>query len=223
MKSFYKSVGGYSMKLTGHYSLIRQRFDRRAGQYARNPITHWIGHSELTALRNMIPAPSQPDKNTALDFGCGTGRVTAVLLELGYLVTGYDISPRMLDRARIALGASPHVTFTSNPQELRGSWPLIVSLGVLDYYPDSTPLWQEWRRLLSPGGILLVTAPNAHSPLTRLYVLLSRFTCQAYATTPEKLTSTARLAGFVDLGIQTVFPRREWGHTIVAGFQAQYP
>lgn len=209
------------MKMTGHYSMIRQRFDRRARQYARNPITHWIGHSELTALRSMIPTPLQPGKNTALDFGCGTGRVTAILLDLGYYVTGYDISPRMLDQARIAIGANAHVTFTSNPQELRGSWPLIVSLGVLDYYPDSTPLWQEWRRLLSAGGILLVTAPNVHSPLARLYVLLSRFTCQAYATTSEKLTSTAQLAGFACLGIQTVFPRREWGHTIVAGFQAQ--
>jgi len=211
------------MKITERYSFIRQRFDRRAIQYARNPITHWIGHSELTALRGMMPIPSQPDKNTALDFGCGTGRVTAVLLDLGYRVTGYDISPRMLDQARSTFGANADVMFTSDPQELRGSWPLIVALGVLDYYPDSASLWQEWKRLLAPGGILLVTAPNMRSPLARLYVLGSRFTCQAYATTPEKLTSAAQLAGFVCRGIQTVFPRREWGHTIVAGFQLQNP
>ena len=211
------------MKITERYSLIRQRFDRRAGQYLHNPISHWIGYSELTALRKMIPSPSQPGKSTVLDFGCGTGRVTAVLLDVGYRVTGYDISPRMLDQARVEIGVRADVLFTSDPEVLRGSWPLIVSLGVLDYYPDSTPLWQEWKRILSPGGILLVTAPNAHSPLARLYVLLSRFTCQAYAMTLEELTSTARLAGFVSFEAQAVFPRLGWGHTIVAGFQLQNP
>jgi len=211
------------MNLTERYALIRRRFDRRASQYSRNPITHWIGHSELAALRSMIPVPSQTDKNTVLDFGCGTGRVTEVLLELGYCVTGYDISPQMLDQARRTIKENANVIFTSDPHELRGSWPLIVSLGVLDYYPDTTPLWQEWRHLLSSEGILLVTAPNAHSPHARLYALLSRFTCQAYTTTLDKLISTAQSEGFVNLGAQTVFPRYAWGHTIVAGFRLKNP
>jgi SAM-dependent methyltransferase len=96
---------------------------------------------------------------------------------------------------------------------------LIVALGVLDYYPESDPLWQEWRRLLAPGGILLVTAPNARSPLAWFYVLSSRFTCQAYVKTPEMLTPVAEAAGFTLANVKFAFPQHGWGHTLVLGFQ----
>jgi len=207
------------MNVTERYSLIRKDFDRRASQYLLNPITHWVGRSELAALQSMISPAAEPGSSPALDFGCGTGRVTAMLLELGYRVTGYDLSPRMLDQARAAWGEHPDVIFTSDPQALRGTWPLIVSLGVVDYYPDSTPLWKEWQQLLSAGGKLLVTAPNARSPLARIYVLSSRFTCQSYATTVESLTPTAQSAGFSLSEVQFAFPSRPWGHTIVASYK----
>jgi SAM-dependent methyltransferase len=207
------------MNITERYSLLRRSFDRRAGQYLRNPVTQWVGQSELAALRSMLQTHKQNDENLALDFGCGTGRVTAMLLEMKYKVTGYDPSPGMLDRARAAMGEYPDVVFTSDPQTLQDQWPLIVALGVLDYYKDSTPLWAEWRRLLAPGGTLLVTAPNARSPLAWFYVLFSRFTCQAYATTAEKLIPLAEKQGFSIIGLKTVFPRYLWGHTIVLGFQ----
>ncbi|MCX6025566.1 MAG: class I SAM-dependent methyltransferase [Chloroflexi bacterium] len=211
------------MDLAERYSLIRQRFDRRAIQYQRNPLTHWVGHSEMAALRRMIPPPPRRGELPALDFGCGTGRVTILLLELGYRVTGYDLSPGMLDQARAAIGERLDVIFTSDPQSLGGSWPLIVALGVLDYYPDCSLLFQEWRRLLCPGGTLIVTIPNARSPLARLYAFFSRFTCQAYVNTLAELTSAAQSAGFTLTGTQVAFPRRWWGHTIVTVFQLQTP
>jgi SAM-dependent methyltransferase len=200
------------MNLTERYSLIRKDFDRHASQYLRNPISHWVGRSELTALRSIIPPAPEPGISPALDFGCGTGRVTAMLLELGYRVTGYDLSPRMLDQARAEFGERPDVTLTSDPQALKGTWPLIVSLGVVDYYPDSTPLWKDWQQLV-------ITAPNVRSPLARVYVLSSRFTCQSYATTIEALTPIAVSAGFRLDEVKFAFPSRPWGHTIVASFR----
>ena len=202
------------------YSFIRQRFDRRAVQYQRNPITHWVGQSELSALRDMIPPTiKRTAENPVLDFGCGAGRVTAMLLEMGFKVTGYDISPGMLEQARITIGERPEVLFTADREAIHGQWPLIVALGVLDYYKDSASLWSEWKQLLAPGGILLVTAPNARSPLAWLYTLLSRFTCQAYTTTAERLQPLAKAQGFSMIGLKTVFPQQPWGHTLVLGFQ----
>lgn len=205
--------------MTELYSLIRQRFDRRAIQYLRNPITQWVGRSELSALREMLPLLKQSAENRALDFGCGTGRVTAMLLEMGWKVTGFDISSGMLEQARIAMGKHPDVIFTSDPDSLHDQWPVIVALGVLDYYEDTTPLWQQWRRLLAPGGTLLVTAPNARSPLAWFYAFCSRFTCQAYVTTPESLLPVAKAHGFSMISLKTVFPQQQWGHTFVLGFQ----
>jgi len=207
------------MNVTERYSLIRKDFDRHARHYLRNPITHWVGRSELAVLRSMISPAAEPGISPALDFGCGTGRVTALLLEFGYRVTAYDLSPRMLDRARAAFGERTNTIFTSDPQALNGTWPLIVSLGVVDYYPDSSPLWKEWQRLLSAGGKLLITAPNAHSPLAYVYVLASRFTCQSYSSTIETLTPIAHSTGFTLSEIQFAFPSRPWGHTLVASFR----
>lgn len=209
------------MKIAERYAYLRKRFDRRAIQYQRNPVTHWVGRSELAALRSMIPAPARPGETPALDFGCGGGRATTLLLEMGYRVTGYDLSPAMLEQARIAIGGRPDVRFTSDPKTISGPWPLIVAFGVLDYYPESTPLWQEWRRLLLPGGRLIVTTPNVRSPLAQFYVFSSRHTCQAYATTLEAIEPTAESMGFYLTGMQMAFPRQWWGHTIVFGFQLQ--
>ena len=202
-------------------NFLRQRFDRLTFQYHLNPFTRWVGYSELSVLRKMIPTAPRPGENRALDLGCGTGRVTAMLLELGYNVTAYDISSRMLDRARTNIGKRPDVFFTSDPNEISNPWPLIVSLGVLDYYPDKTSILNEWRQLLSNDGRLLVTVPNANSPFVWVYTSLSRFTCQAYSTTAEKLAPAVWYSGLSLLDVQFAFPHRWWGHTIVLSFRTQ--
>lgn len=198
----------------------RERFNRLSRYYPFNPFTHWVGASELAALKELIPPPAQHGENHALDFGCGTGRVTKLLLEVGYNVTGYDLSPSMVEQARTLVGKRKEVRFTSNAETVSGPWALIVALGVLDYYPDSAMLWEEWRQLMKPGGTLLVTAPNAHSPLARVYTTFSRFTCQAYAVTFENLTAAAWAAGFTPLDARFVFPHHWWGHTIVLALRA---
>jgi len=201
-------------------SYFRQRFNRLSNHYLYNPFTRWVGAGELAALRDLLPPPAQHGESHALDFGCGTGRVTRLLLDAGYRVTGYDISPNMVERAQAALGQERHARFTSDPEAVHGPWSLIVSLGVLDYYPDSATLWGEWRQLIRPGGTLLVTAPNAHSPPAWIYTTFSRFTCQAYAATFENLATAAWTAGFTPLEVRFAFPHRWWGHTLVIALRA---
>lgn len=195
---------------------IRRHFDRRSARYDRNLFTRWVGRSELAVLRAMIPPAPQPGVTSALDFGCGTGRVTRLLLELGYSVTGYDLSPGMLDQARAALGHRPGVTLTADRRRILTSWPLIVSLGVLDYYPDTGPLWQEWSELLAPDGLLVVTAPNASSPLAWVYAMTSRLSCPVFPVTARELLEKAHTAGLMVTDLRGAFPRHPvWGHTLV--------
>jgi SAM-dependent methyltransferase len=195
---------------------IRRHFDRQSIRYDRNPFTRWVGRSELSVLRGMIPPAPQPGVTSALDFGCGTGRVTRLLLELGYSVTGYDLSPGMLAQARAALGHRPDVTFTADRQQIQAQWPLIVSLGVLDYYLDTAPLWQEWSELLASTGLLVVTAPNASSPLAWLYAATSRLTCPAFLATARGLMEKASSVGLIVTDVRGAFPGHpRLGHTLV--------
>lgn len=198
---------------------IRQRFDDHAPHYGHNFLTRGIGRSEMATLRTMIPPASQEGQITALDFGCGAGRSISLLLEAGYCVTGYDISEQMLARAQATLGQYPRVTLTSNPASVDRPWPLILSLGILDYYPDTVPLWQTWHRLLAQDGSLIVTLPNAKNPLAQLYTLSSRFTVKSYASTPEAMARAARTAGFSIVDVRYAFPNRWWGHTILLKLQ----
>ena len=198
---------------------MRQRFDRLTFQYHLNPFTRWVGDSELRELSKMLPPPAQPGVTRALDFGCGTGRAAVVLCRLGYRVTGYDVSPRMLARAREITPDDANITFTATIHSLQDAWPLIVVLGVLDYYPDSRPMWREWKKILAPDGLIIVTVPNARSLLARTYTLFSRFTYRAFVTTNESLISTASSEGFALIHMEYAFPNHSWGHTALFMFR----
>lgn len=71
----------------------------RADAYARLafPGTYYLAFRDLPSLI----ARHAPGRR-ALDFGCGTGRSTRFLRDLGFRVTGVDIAAEMLRRARDA-------------------------------------------------------------------------------------------------------------------------
>jgi SAM-dependent methyltransferase len=59
------------------------------------PGTYYLAFRDLPSLINYYGCGTR-----ALDFGCGTGRSTRFLRDLGFAVSGVDISPAMLDQAR---------------------------------------------------------------------------------------------------------------------------
>lgn len=69
----------------------------RAASYAalEFPATYSLAFRDLPGLLEEHVTGTR-----ALDFGCGAGRSTRFLRELGFRVTGVDISAAMLDRAR---------------------------------------------------------------------------------------------------------------------------
>ena len=72
--------------------------EERARAYAtlEFPGTYYLAFRDLPALIQRNNRGSR-----ALDFGCGTGRSTRFLRNLGLNVTGADVSQAMLDQARM--------------------------------------------------------------------------------------------------------------------------
>jgi SAM-dependent methyltransferase len=115
-----------------------------------------LDRAMLGAFADLVLADGA---GSVADVGCGTGRVTAHLHELGLSVFGIDLSPRMLAMAR---RNHPHLRFAEGSM-LALDLPDGRLGGVLAYYsiihiPDDRlpAVFAEFHRVLSPGGHLLL-------------------------------------------------------------------
>ena len=98
---------------------------------------------------------------TALDLGCGTGKLTARLLEAGHPVTGVDFSDNMLAAAR---KNAPGAAFVQTelkevPEKLAGqTFDCIVAAYVLHHLPDGDKyaLLTALKALLKPEGVIIL-------------------------------------------------------------------
>src|ERR1051326_8567330 len=91
-----------------------------------------------------------------LELGCGTGKNTAFLADIGEKVLALDFSEGMLDRAREKL-SQDNVTFVV--ADLTHPWPcedrsadLIVCNLVLEHIADIAFIFSEASRCLMVGG-----------------------------------------------------------------------
>ncbi|MGH3873773.1 MAG: class I SAM-dependent methyltransferase [Pseudonocardiaceae bacterium] len=94
----------------------------------------------------------------ALDAACGTGRHSATLAQHGHDVIGVDQSPEMLE---LAAAKVPQAQFrVGNVTELpvpNASIDLVLCALALSHLHDLAPAIAEFRRVLRPGGRLIVT------------------------------------------------------------------
>ena len=103
---------------------------------------------------------------SALDLGCGDGRLTAEL-DAGAL-TAADVSTVALSRARQRLPDARLVELEPDaPLPFRdGAFDLVLCAETIEHVRDVQFLLSETRRVLVPGGTLAVTTP-ATPPLIR--------------------------------------------------------
>jgi len=145
------AYGGEDLMKADHY-------DSFAADYsAENESSLLNAYYERPA---MIDLAGDVDGHQVLDAGCGSGPLSAALRAKGAIVTGFDGSPAMLELARQRLGddAALHVADLSRPLPFAdGAFDDIVASLVLHYLRDwATPL-AELRRLLKPGGRLILS------------------------------------------------------------------
>jgi SAM-dependent methyltransferase len=99
-----------------------------------------------------------------LDAGCGNGRYSRFLLrqaDADAVLTGCDLSQRMLDRARHRLHNDRVSLAAADLTRLPyadGCFDAVVSGWVLEHLPDPRPGLRELARVLRPGGKLLLLA-----------------------------------------------------------------
>lgn len=110
---------------------------------------------EETAVAELLAA-APPGR--ALDAACGTGRHARRLVELGHRVSGIDLTPEMLERARVNV---PAATFAvADLRELPfpdESFELAACGLALAHLPSLDGAVAELARVLTRGGRLIVS------------------------------------------------------------------
>lgn len=130
------------------------------------------GRSEAARVLERAAELGAPGgRRSALDFGCGVGRVSRALAEHFDTVTGVDVSETMIERAKALNAEVANCTFRLNAEDHLGllpdaSFDLVYSYIVLQHVPDPTVIRSyiaEFVRLLAPGGLALFQLPS-HIP-----------------------------------------------------------
>jgi SAM-dependent methyltransferase len=162
--------------------------------------------------RALLLGEARPGERV-LDLGCGAGRFVAALRDAGADPVGVELAQAALERARRnAPGADLRLLEDDGSLPLEhASVDLVWCSEVLEHVADTGHLLLEARRVLRPGGRLLVTVPF-HGRAKGAAIALLRFDAHFDPLgqhlrfyTRSSLAATLERSGFEDLAV------RAWG------------
>ena len=186
---------------------------------------HWGGHTveELLAVARVSPlttliTDALPPAGLVLEAGCGLGQYVILLRERGWRAAGVDGSVEALAACRRA-AAVPLAASDLRALAIRsGALAAYVSLGVVEHDPDGPDaILAEARRVLAPGGALVISVPYLNGVrrlgapwIRRHQSALSRRggTFYQYAFTRREFVAALRRHGFTPLVAHPYDPAR---------------
>jgi SAM-dependent methyltransferase len=104
-----------------------------------------------------------------LDFGCGSGYGSAEIAEAAAHVTGVDVSDDAIEYASEHFARDNLAFRTIDPDAplpfADGSFDTVLSFQVIEHVPDAARYLSEIRRVLVPGGRLVLATPDRSTRL----------------------------------------------------------
>jgi 2-polyprenyl-6-hydroxyphenyl methylase / 3-demethylubiquinone-9 3-methyltransferase len=186
------------------------KFDAVAHQYwdAAGPLhtLHSINPVRAAFIAARVPLAGA----TVADIGCGGGLLAEALARAGARVTAIDLSPAMIEVARLhAAGSESTVDYRLQSAEALahaapGAYAAVCCMELAEHVPDPRALVATLARLLQPGGSLFMATINrtaraffaAIVAAEYLLRLVPRGTHEyARLVRPSELAGAARVAG----------------------------
>lgn len=140
----------------------------------RTIANYWDGRSgtfeRLQGIRNRLQKQAWlgllsreigEGPKSVLDVGTGTGFLALLAAELGHRVKGLDLSPGMIGQARRNaeerdLAATFEIGDAEILPEMDAAYDVLINRNVLWTLPRPESALADWKRVLKPGGTLLV-------------------------------------------------------------------
>ncbi len=195
--------------MTGEWSEIQRRhFDRRVSDYAVMYAADSPFHRSITG--RFLDFAGARAGERVLDIGCGVGRLTIPLLQLGCRVAAVDISEPALNRLaeRVErLGLRERFRSVCLPAEridFDREFHLAVGRGILHHLRDPVPVLSRLQDALLPGGRAAFMDPNPYHPGWIPFILLHptlswRVERYVLRGTPARTRKMLRSAGLVEV------------------------
>jgi SAM-dependent methyltransferase len=186
---------------------------------------HWGGHGvdELLAVARRSPltrliTDALPPAGVVLEAGCGLGQYVILLRERGWRAAGVDGSVEALAACRRAAAVPLAASDLRALAVAGGSVTAYVSLGVVEHDPDGPDaILAEARRVLAPGGVLILSVPyvNGVRRLGGPWIRRRQAAVRAgggsfyqYAFSRRELLAALRRQQFQPLGLAPYDPAR---------------
>ena len=141
-KALFKGVGGQDYIKTRHQvRMVKYSLKRR-----------------MQAVGDVLAGIKIGQKVRLLEMGCADGRIGA------YLGSRFKINDIVgVDLQDLDLQYNPHPCIQGDCQNLpftNGSFDILVGAALIEHLPDPIAFLAEIHRVLSPGGIVVLTCPD---------------------------------------------------------------
>src|SRR5579872_2455391 len=123
----------------------------------------WFRRRRAARLCKYRTAPG-----AVLDIGCGRGHFLSALRESGWSCTGTELSETAAQHARDVLKLDVHTGPFSDGSFPNSSFDAIYLWHVLEHIASTKDALTSVRRILRPGGMLVIALPNVESWQARL-------------------------------------------------------
>jgi ubiquinone/menaquinone biosynthesis C-methylase UbiE len=132
---------------------------------------HLHAETQTREYRAIVGVIAADRPSRVLDWGCGYGQISDMLLREGLEVASFEYRGPESPNAEVALGHYPHIRayISSEPVALPyedASFDAVLSCGVLEHTGNQEANLDEVARVLKPGGLFYVyKLPNRFSYL----------------------------------------------------------
>lgn len=205
-KGLLDGIDGSGGDLTPAF--VRALFDQYADRFDQHLVGK-LGYGVPGKLRDALGRLGLADGAglRVLDAGCGTGLMGVEARGLASVLAGFDLSPRMVEKAR-ARGLYDRLWVGELVEGFRaelGTWDLLLAADVLVYLGDLGPVMRAAAEALAPGGRFAFSVERAAGE----GFLLQE--SRRYAHSEAHVRATAGAAGLVVELLEPLVPRHDRG------------
>ncbi len=164
------------MSETTHRDQILDQFTRQATPFATAPSI-----KDEAALTLVLAFSRVGASDTVLDVACGPGILACAFARVAKHVTGIDITPAMLDRARTLQKEQGLTNITWQQGDVLplpyqdASFTIVTSRFAFHHFLDPKAVLAQMKRVCAPGGTVVVIdsapAPDKADAFNRMEVV----------------------------------------------------